>query len=94
MAIVLHFSPKLSFLFSFFFFLFFFVLRPCPILTSVRIYTTAGSRQEDSRVDMCEQEGRERRDQSDHQMECENARMNSKQERAPKALLIEFNSPL
>lgn len=37
---------------------------------------------------------RERRDQSDHQMECKNARMNSKQERAPKARLIEFNSPL
>lgn len=43
---------------------------------------------------MCEWERREERDQSDHQMKCKNARMNSKQERAPKAGLIEFRSPL
>lgn len=43
---------------------------------------------------MCERERREKKDWSDHHMKCKNARMNSKQERAPKAGLIEFLSTL
>lgn len=43
---------------------------------------------------MGEMERREEEDHSDHQMECKNVRMNSKQDRVPKAQLIEFNSSL